>query len=72
MKLRKENKEGFLSKDLVQRLEDKDIYIDQLKEMSVDELSYALDVKKVIAQVVKKFAFHLPEIEVNYKLKPVA
>lgn len=72
MKLRKENKEGFLSKDLVERLETKDVYIDQIKESSAEELSYLLDVKKVIATVVKKFSYYLPEIEVNYKLKPVA
>lgn len=48
-KNRKEHKEGYLSSDLIDALDEKDMNIDQIRESTLEELSYVLDVRKNIA-----------------------
>lgn len=40
--------------------------------MELEELAIMLDSRKPIAKVVKTFAYHIPQIEVEYKIKPIA
>lgn len=49
MKNRKENREGFLSKEMVTKIENRELLIEDIKSMEAGELGYALDVKKVVA-----------------------
>ena len=48
-KNRKEHKEGYLSSDLIDALDEKGMSIDQIRESTLEELSYVLDVRKNIA-----------------------
>lgn len=71
-KLRKEHREGFLSKNLVERVERAQLAITDLLEQDAQELAICLDSRPTITREIKNYAQSLPYIEVDYTIKPIA
>jgi len=58
--------EGFISQDVVDRIDDRDLQLDVLREMPATELSYAINLNTKIATVVKKFVSMIPQVDIEY------
>ena len=71
MKSRKEYKEGFLSQDLVFRVQDKELNLSTLREMSSAEISSAIGLNKR-GEIIKQYCNYIPLIECQWDMKPIA
>jgi hypothetical protein len=61
--MKKLNREGFLSEDLVDRIEEQGIDTITLNEMDLDELCYRMKTKRPVAQIIKKYASYIPSVK---------
>lgn len=71
MKTRRDLKEGFLDTFLIEKLEECEIKMSNIEEMSSEELGRVLGIKKEMAKYVKSFSSYLPRFKVDYTVKPI-
>jgi len=71
LKSKKEKKDGLLSSDLINRVMEKELSLDRLRDTDSDEISAMIRLQKR-GGLIKKFCSYIPQFEVEYKLKPIA
>jgi activating signal cointegrator complex subunit 3 len=70
---RKTKRTGCLDSNLVTTIEEKGVYVDQLRDSTTTaELAHLLGTHRRVAEVVQHFLNCLPRVEVQYTLKPIA